>query len=287
MRLTRGHSALRLLSAVPPGFDLMTGIEVPSGAPGRSLRLHIARPKRSRGPRPAVAYVFGGGWESNGPDQGLLPICGLAMRGYVGVSIDYRLSHEALFPAQLEDCKCCIRYLRANAVNYGIDTARFGVLGLSSGGHLAALLGTTAGRPELEGSGGWLAQSSAVQAVATWAPPVDLALLARDHGSAASATSTSARLIGGPVAEKHDQVAKANPLTYLSATAPPFFLAHGARDHTVPPNQSRLLYDALRAAGVPVEMLVLPKKGHGFLGLKALRQTMSFFDRELTERPRP
>jgi acetyl esterase/lipase len=278
MRRVLALSGMRLLSAVPPGFDLISGIEVPSGAPGRSLRLHIARPKRSRGPRPAVAYVFGGGWESNGPDQGLLPICGLAMRGYVGVSIDYRLSHEALFPAQLEDCKCCIRYLRANAENYGIDTARIGVLGLSSGGHLAALLGTTAVRPELEGGGGWLAQSSAVQAVATWAPPVDLALLTRDHGSAASATSTSARLIGGPVAEKHDQVA------YLTAAAPPFFLAHGARDHTVPPNQSRLLYDALRTVGVPVEMLVLPKKGHGFLGLKALRHTMSFFDRELRER---
>jgi acetyl esterase/lipase len=76
MRLARGRSALRLLSTIPPGFDLMTDIEVPSGTPGRSLRLHIARPKRSRGPRPTVAYIFGGGWESNGPDQGLLPICG-------------------------------------------------------------------------------------------------------------------------------------------------------------------------------------------------------------------
>lgn len=234
-----------------------------------------------------MAYIFGGGWESNGPDQGLLPICGLALRGYVGVSIDYRLSHEALFPALLEDCKCRIRYLRANAGNYGIDIARIGVLGLSSGGHLAALLGTTAGRPELEGGGGWPAQSSAVQAVAAWAAPVDLALLARDHGNATSATSMSGRLMGGPVAEKHDQVAKANPITYLTAAAPPFFLAHGAQDHTVPPNQSRLLYDGLRGAKVPVELLILPTKGHGFLGLQALRQTVAFFDRELRERPPP
>ncbi|HEY7374383.1 MAG TPA: alpha/beta hydrolase [Polyangia bacterium] len=260
---------------MPPGFVLERNVEVDNGA-ARPLHIHVARATRP-GLRPAVAYIFGGGWESNGPDQGLIPILGLALRGYTAVSIDYRYSSEATFPAQLDDVRTCMRFLRARGARFGIDPERVGVMGLSSGGHLAALLATTAAA-----SGG--DARDRVGAVAVWAAPVDLHSLAEHHGGLDSPRGRTARLLGGPVSQKPDLVAAANPLTFATTDSPPFFIAQGERDETVPAAQARLLYEGLRAAGARAELLLVPGRGHGYLGLDAVRRTARFFDRELKGR---
>lgn len=276
------------LASLVPGIHLRRGVEFGNGG-GRALRMHVARPKHASAPRPAIVYIFGGGWQNGGIDQGLPAIAGFALRGYVAASVEYRLSQEATFPAQIEDCKCAVRYLRAHAGKLGINPERIGAFGPSAGGHLAALLGTTAGVPELEGGGGWPGQRSDVQAVAVWSAPVDFLRIAEEHGNAHRPDTMTARLIGGVLAENAAKVAAANPTTYLrdGAAYPPFLVLHGASDRLVPPGQSELLFDALRRAGVESELTLLPRKRHGFLGFAATRRTLAFFDRHLRKQSRP
>ena len=276
MRLVGAEAALRLWALVPPGYVLERNVPVENGG-ARTLRIHVARSRRP-GPRPAIAYIYGGGWDSNGPDQGLIAIVGLALRGYTTVAIDYRHSSEAIFPAQLDDVRTCMRCLRANADRWGIDPQRIGVMGLSSGGHLAALLATTASGPNGD-------ERDRVKAVAVWAAPVDLHLLAEHHGGLDSTRGRTARLLGGPVSQKTDLVAAANPLNFVTGGCPPFFIVQGERDETVPPEQSRLLFDGLLAAGARAELLVVTGRGHGYLGLEAVRRTAASFDRELRSAP--
>jgi acetyl esterase/lipase len=278
-------SSIPFLAALAAALrvELVRDIEI--GRVGqRPLRMHMARPKRRRGRMPAVAFIFGGGWRSGDPDQGLLVITALAFRGFVAASIDYRLSAEATFPAQIHDCKCAIRYLRACADDYMIDPDRIGVVGVSSGGHLAALLGTTAGNPDFEETGGWPGERSDVQAVAEWSAPVDFVRIAREHGNLQSSDTMTARLVGGPLLEKADLVKAANPISHVSGRTPPFFIAHGLEDQLVPPTQSQILHEALQLAGVQSELVLLAGKGHGFLGLGAARRTLAFLERELKPR---
>jgi acetyl esterase/lipase len=270
---------LRLLGAIPGGLELNRGIHIERER-GRPLVIHVARPKGGSRARPCFVYIFGGGWETNGPDQGIPAVLAMALKGYVAAAIDYRLSSEAQFPAQLEDCKTAVRFLRANASPFGLDPDRIGVLGLSSGGHLAALLGTTADRPEFEGPG-WRDQRSDVQAVAVWSAPVDFLRIADDHGNAQSASTMTARLVGGALAENQEMVRRANPVTYVTGREPPFLIVHGKRDRLVPPHQGEILFEALANAGARAQLVMLPEKGHGFLGVKAVRVTAGFFDREL------
>jgi acetyl esterase/lipase len=268
----------RLIGRIPR-VELQANVAI--GNKGQPLVIHVARPVGRSDSLPLVVYVYGGGWQHGNPDQGLWAIAGLALRGYVAAAIDYRLSHEAAWPAQIEDCKCCIRYLRAHADEYGLDRDRVGAVGPSAGGHLAAMLGTSAHRPELEGDGGWPEQRSDVQAVVDWSGPVDLLHMATYQGTTHSRETWVARMLGGPVATEPKTVRSASPLTYITPAAPPFLVIHGDRDLVVPPNQSQILDAALRAAGVPSRLVRLPKTGHGFLGVRATRMTAKFLDEQL------
>ena len=160
----------------------------------------------------------------------------LAAKGYAVASINYRLSQHAVFPAQIEDCKAAIRWLRANAAKYHLDPDHIGVWGASAGGHLVALLGTTGSVKELEGKGGNLDQSSRVQCVVDWFGPTDLATMGGSHDKPGSPES---RLIGGPVQENKEKARKASPLTYVSKDSAPFLIMHGDQDNTVPPGTER------------------------------------------------
>ena len=146
-------------------------------------------------------------------------------------SINYRLSQHAVFPAQIEDCKAAIRWLRANAAKYHLDPDHIGVWGASAGGHLVAMLGTTGGVKELEGKGGNLDQSSRVQCVVDWFGPTDLATMGGSHDNPAS---PDRQLIGGPVQENKEKARKASPLTYVSKDSAPFLIMHGDKDNMVP-----------------------------------------------------
>jgi acetyl esterase/lipase len=214
--------------------------------------------------RPLIVYVHGGAFLAG--DKGeRVPIEYLA-EGYVVASINYRLSGDALFPAQIEDCKAAVRWLRANAVTYGLDPNRFAAFGPSAGGHLSAMLGTAGGVREFE-VGEHLDVSSRVQAVVDYFGPTDF--LQMDAHRLPSGQvhdvpdSPESRLVGGPIQESRDKVARANPISYVTQGAPPFLIVHGDADPLVPHHQSELLAAALRQAGVPVTFYTVKDGGHG------------------------
>ena len=256
------------MSRPPLPDDLEEIRDVVFGTGGdRALRLNIIRPKNPPAvPMPVVVWVHGGAWRA-GSKEGRRTIA-LARRGFFTVSIEYRLSQEAKFPAQIEDCKCAIRWLRAHAKQYNIDPQRIGVWGASAGGHLVALLGTSGGVEELEGNGGWADQSSRVQAVCDFFGPTDFTRMneggsSMDHDAP---NSPESQLIGGPVQQRKEACRKANPITYVTPDDPPFLIVHGEDDRTVPINQSELLYEALKKAGVDVTFVRVKRGGHGFRG---------------------
>ncbi|QDV36763.1 alpha/beta hydrolase [Tautonia plasticadhaerens] len=271
-------------ASVSPGVELIRDVEYGTGGE-RPLLLHVILPSESPGrPMPAVVWIHGGAWRGGSRDGGIRRLMPLVRRGYVGASIEYRLSGEATFPAQIEDCKAAIRFLRSHAAEYGIDARRIGVWGDSAGGHLAALLGTSGGVEDLAGRGGSPGESDRVQAVCDFFGPTDL-LLMNEQGSRMdhdAADSPESLLIGGPIQALPGLAARANPITYVSPDDPPFLLVHGDRDELVPLGQSELLRDALRAAGVPATLHVVEGGGHGQgFPPEVDRLVVEFFDRTL------
>jgi acetyl esterase/lipase len=253
-------------------------------------RLDLFLPENASGPTPLLIWVHGGGWQS-GSKEGCPPLSkGYPERGYAVASINYRLSGHAKFPAQIEDCKAAIRWLRANALKYGLDPQRFGVWGSSAGGHLVALLGTSGDVTEFD-VGAHLDQSSRVQAVCDYFGPTDLTVFVTTKGyeSHAGATSPEAKLLGGAVMENQELAARANPITYVSRDDPPFLIVHGDEDRTVPINQSELLFAALKEASVGAHFHTIRGAGHGqgFGGPEIEPMVSAFFDAHLKSTPPP
>ncbi|ANE44966.1 hypothetical protein SU48_11470 [Deinococcus puniceus] len=180
----------------------------------------------------------------------------LAGQGYVTVSIDYRLAGEALFPAQIHDVKTSVRWLRAHATELMIDPSRIGVWGISAGGHLAGLVGTSSGIRELEGEdGGWADQDSSVQAVASVCGPMLFNELSWIHGEGPFP------LFGERIKDVPETAALASPFTHVSPYTPPFAFVHGKQDAVVPVVQSRLMHERLLEAERPTELHMI-EGGH-------------------------
>lgn len=276
--------------AVPEGVEVLRDVVYGTGG-GRELKLDIYRPRKTpERPRPALVWVHGGAWRGGDKRTGAAHLGPFAARGYFCASVSYRLTREATFPAQIEDCKCAIRYLRAHAREYGLDPDRIGVWGSSAGGHLVAMLGTAGGVRELEGSGGWAERSSRVQAVCDWYGPSDLVAMAdqqsqMNHGNR---QSPEGALIGGGVKENPEAARRASPVTYVDAGDPPFLIMHGTRDMTVPFGQSEILHETLSRAGVEVTFRPVEGAGHGGPGFRAAevqRLVDEFFKRHLVDAP--
>ncbi len=253
-------------------------------------KLDLFVPQNGDAPLPLIIWIHGGGWQ-NGSKEGCPPLRGgYTERGYAVASINYRLSGHATFPAQIEDCKAAIRWLRANAGNYHLDPQRFGVWGSSAGGHLVALVGTS-GDVEQFDAGSSKEVSSRVQAVCDYYGPTDFTVFVTTPGyeSHAAAHSPEAKLIGGAVMENKDKAAKVNPITYVSADDPPFLIVHGDQDKTVPLNQSRLLYEALTKTGVSAHFHTIKGAGHGqgFGGPEIAPMVSGFFDSVLKSKTPP
>lgn len=264
-----------------PEADVVRDVEYGTGG-GRALRMHLVKPKSTpKDPMPVVVYIHGGGWRGGSRDAGVRPLSRLAQRGYFGATVEYRLSAEARFPAQIEDCKAAIRFLRSKAKEYGIDPDRIGVWGPSAGGHLVALLGTSGDVKELEGKGGAAEFSSRVQAVVDWFGPTDFLKMGKNKIDHDAANSPESLLVGGPIQENKDKVAAANPVTYVTKDDPPFLIMHGDKDDLVPLGQSELLHAALRTAGVESKLHVVPGAGHGFGGRDLEAMVDEFLDRHL------
>lgn len=242
------------------------------------LLLDIAQPATLATPAaalwPAIVQIHGGGW--TGGEKEAQANHDLAAHGFFTVSIDYRLAPRHIFPAPLEDCKAAVRWLRAHAATYHVDPGRIGVWGGSSGGHLAALLGTTGGRPELEGTGGWPEYSSSVQAVVCVCGVSDLAQ--EDGPWLDDPASKPTQLFGGTARTRPDLVQRANPIRYIGPDTPPFLLIHGDQDEISPFRQSQMLFDALKAGGVDTEFVPAAGERHSFSApwqerIKELRRT--------------
>jgi acetyl esterase/lipase len=246
---------------IPADLEVVRDVVFGKGGE-RNLKLDIVRPKATAtAPMPVVVFVHGGGWEAGIKDSAVPMLFPLAHKGFFCVTVEYRLVPEAPWPAQIEDCKCAVRFLRAKAAEYNIDPQRIGAWGASAGGHLVAMLGTAGGAKEMEGKGGWADQSSRVQAVCDWfGPGPDLAERAR----------------------------KASPITYISSDTPPFLIMHGDQDTLVPIKQSEILRDALEKAKVEVKLEVVKGAGHGFSGVSGTdlaKPVVDFFDSHLAAKP--
>jgi acetyl esterase/lipase len=211
-------------------------------------------------PFPLVVWIHGGSWDSGTKD--LFPghpALDLRDRGYAVATVEYRLSSEAVYPAPIDDVKAAVRWLRGNADTYGLDPGRVGAWGVSAGGHLAALLGTSGGVAAVEDlAQGHPTQSSRVQAVVDWSGPADLELI--PPGRALDAPE--ARLLGCLPVDCPDRARLASPLTFIDPGDPPFLIQHGTADTTVDYHHSEHLHAALLAAGVRSTLTLLPGAEH-------------------------
>jgi acetyl esterase/lipase len=241
-----------------PQFTVVSDVHYCTGG-GRPLLMDVFIPKhRSQVPTPAVLWIHGGGWDQ-GDKNGHSGAAFLANGGFVAATLTYRLSGDSPFPAAIEDCKCAIRFLRANATKYGIDPDRIGVAGSSAGGHLAELVATTDQSAGLDGDGGWQNMSSKVQAAASYFGVSDLTMqFPGDTGQ------VIVKFFRGTEKEKPELYRKASPIFYVTKDDPPLLLVHGEKDDGVPFDQSVRMADAYRRIGLTIEFIAVKNAGHDF-----------------------
>jgi acetyl esterase/lipase len=277
----------------------------------RPLTLDLYLPPGQRASSPLVVFVHGGGWQSGHTrhsgafENWPIVLASLAAKGYVVVSIEYRLSGEARFPAAIQDVKAAIRWLRSRASQYGIDRERTVIWGGSAGGQLAALAamscGATTLQPAPPSSGNTVRpedkESDCVQGVIAWYGIFDFATLAKQSAASGpqapgSADSAPSRYLGCPLSTCEPAIlAAASPSNYVDANDPPVLLIHGVDDHVVPIQQSRDFLALLRSKSVRAELIEIPGVDHSFIGttakatraasLQALQKSMEFLDHSI------
>jgi acetyl esterase/lipase len=279
---------------VPAAFINRERHDVAYATTSMAQHLDLWLPPHGEGPFPVVVWIHGGGWDRGDKAAGAEDlIATLTTAGYAVASLNYRLSPEAVFPAQLTDVKAAVRYLRANAASMDLDTQRIGAWGDSAGGHLAAMLGTTADVPSFDDATlGNDLQSSRVQAVVDWYGPASFdtfdAQLTRDGCTKriANAGSLESRLVGSTIGTNRAADAAASPTTYVSADDPPFFIEHGQQDCIVPWQQSEQLANELRTriGNDNVTLTLFAHADHGgadFHDPANLARIVAFFDHHL------
>jgi len=254
----------RASATLPEGARALRNIDYVSGSHARQ-KLDLYLPAGTNASLPLIIWIHGGAWLAGSKED--CPARRFLSQGYAVASVNYRLSQQALFPAQIEDCKAAVRWLRAHAKEYRLDPDRFGAWGASAGGHLVALLGTSGGVKEFD-TGPNPDVSSRVQAVVDFFGPTDLLRMDEQAGPESrmkhnTPDSPESKLVGGPVQEHQELAAKANPITYVTPDDPPMLLVHGDADPLVPHPQSEILYDALKQAGVEATLHIVKGGGHG------------------------
>ena len=269
------------LVPAPEGVEVLRDITF-STVGEQELQLDLYRPKKASGTLPAVVWVHGGGWKNGSKDR--CPAAWLAAHGFAVASINYRLTHEAQWPAQIDDCRAAVRWIRENAASFNLNADRIGAWGSSAGGHLVALLGTL-DPPDSEGT------SSQVQAVCDWFGPTDLLTMppntiSETRTEADIAQSNGAKLLGATVRDVPALAKQASALYQVSADDPPFLIMHGEKDPGVPLSQSEQLHEKLLAAGAQSELKVIANAGHGgkeFQTPEAKQLVLDFFSKTLKD----
>jgi len=235
---------------VPDNVKVTPEIEY-GRAGGKSLQLDLYEPKAPHPATPAIVLIHGGAWRGGKRSDYRYYCLRFAEQGYVVATISYRLVKEAPFPAAVQDAKCAVRWMRANAAKYHVDPNKIAVMGGSAGGHLAMMVGYTADSPELEGDGGNPGVSSRVQAVINFYGPTDLTT------PFARGNSVVVDFIGKPYDEAPDQYKLASPLAHLRKGAPPTLTLHGTIDDVVPIDQADMLEKRLTELRIPHEYVRL------------------------------
>ncbi|MEQ8790425.1 MAG: alpha/beta hydrolase [Pirellulaceae bacterium] len=247
-------------AAEPTADDTVVTRDLVYAAPdGKPQQLDLYLPKEASQPLPVVVWVHGGGWK-NGSKKNC-PGVWLTGHGYAVASIDYRLTDVAQWPAQIDDCRAAVRYLREHADEHHLDGSRIAAWGGSAGGHLVAVLGTLDAPADEK-------TSSRVQAVIDWYGPTDLLTMPPNTPGPGKteedlASSNGAKLLGGTVRDLPKLARQASAFHNVSKDDPPFLIMHGEKDPGVPLSQSQRLHEKLRAAGVSSQLIILPGAGHG------------------------
>jgi len=251
---------------------------------GVNLKLDLAKPPTGDGPFPLVVCIHGGAWRMGNKAGYHKKIADFAKGGYVAATVEYRFCPQHKFPAQIEDVKCAVRFLRAHAKEYKIDPAKVAALGDSAGGHLSLLLGLMDPADGLEGNGGSPDQSSKVQAVVNYYGPTDFTM----PGVWSPLVLAWMGDFLGTKDEKSPVVAQASPITYVNKGDPPVLTFQGTLDPLVPVDQAKRLHETLKKAGVTEHLEIIEGGGHGFGGAnneRTLKMTREFLDRHLKGKP--
>jgi len=261
-----------------------------AGTDNTRQELDLVIPKvKNKTSLPLILFIHGGAWKGGDKRKSLPRVLPYARKGsYAVASIGYRLSSEAIWPAQIHDCKAAIRFLKANASEYNIDPNRIGIWGSSAGGHLVSMLGTSAGVEEMDGAiGEYTSTSTKIKCVVNFYGPTNF-LLMDDHNlkpgtfSHNSPQSPESLLIGGPIQENKDKVQTANPISYIDSYDSPILIVHGDKDTLVPFHQSEILHAALKKEQVETTMITVKGAGHGKgFGPDVGKNVANFFDHHL------
>ena len=273
-------------------------LDIPYASLSPAQRLDIYLPDEGDGPFPVIVSIHGGAFMGcDKADGQVMPMLEGLKRGYAVVAVNYRLSTEARFPAQIHDVKAAVRWIRAEAARYGFEAHRIAAWGGSAGGYLATMLGVTGGVKELEDLGlGNAEQSSDVQCVVDWYGPTDFLKLddwldesgltprpGMEHNAPHSPESV---LLGEQITKVPDRVKAANPETYVTPAAPPFFVQHGTGDTVIPAQCSINLAARLAevADGDTVQLELLEGADHAdprFEAADNVQKVLAFLDRHL------
>jgi acetyl esterase/lipase len=242
----------------------------------RTLLLDLYLPSPFKRGRPGVIVVRGGGWMVNDRKRFAHVASALAEKGVAAACIEYRTADEAAFPGAIQDVKAAVRWMRANATQYGIDSEVIGTLGGSSGAHMALLAGLTAGVAEFEGNGGHTDESSQIQGVVSMATPADLLSLSANN------KRTVGTFLHATPEEDDKKWRWASPVNHVTRGGPPVLLLHGADDDSVPPNQSVDFVRRYREAGARAEIHILSGAPHAFWNYRpwfseAMERAATFF----------
>lgn len=271
----------------PSGFIALRNLDYAGqGNPRQKLDLYLPE-KPTEKPLPLIVYIHGGGWtEGDKSDTGLLFEL-IKSSGYAGASIGYRFTQEQKWPAQIHDVKAAMRWLKAHSKDHGIDADKIGLTGISAGGHLVSLLGTSGDVKELDGSVGTAGELPKIVCVANFCGPANF-LTFPGKGSVIDSEkpgSAITKLFGGPMSQHLDAAKAASPETYVSSDDPPFLHIHGTADTLVPYAQAEEFDAALEKVGVSSTLITGKDAPHVFFSADLLNKMRVFFDKHLQGKP--
>ncbi len=272
----------------PSGFITLRNLDYAGqGNPRQKLDLYLPE-KPTEKPLPLIVYIHGGGWEGGDKsDTGLLFEL-IKSGAYVGASIGYRLTDQGAWPTQIHDVKAALRWLKAHAKDHGIDADKIGLTGISAGGHLVSLLGTSGDVRELDGSVGTAGDLPKIACVANFCGPANFLTFNKPGTSIIVGDKPGSalfKLFGGPMSQRPVEAKAASPVTYVSSDDPPFLHIHGTADNLVPYAQAQEFDAALEKAGVSSTLLTGEGAPHVFFSADLLNKMRLFFDKHLQGKP--